>query len=150
MPEQGFSALEAELHAVGNLMIRAPAGPPEIVAMTLSIFALEKMGFKEISQDNPISGIFYAIHSFEIRGFTIEEKVLDPHAGMLDGTPYRFAVGSSINDICRSLVGEDLTLILRRALSACFAPTRRPPRLVRPDREERLFLCFRWTLARPW
>lgn len=77
------------------------------IKMILSDAALERMGFSPLPTGQAISGVFNALHAYEIRGFIAETEAISPISGIVAGCSYSLSVGSSINAICRQLVQDD-------------------------------------------
>lgn len=75
--------------------------------MDFSNFALQKMGFRSISDGEIVAGIFHSIIVYQIRGITTDTKAVEPHIGQVDGISYKVGTGSSMNSICQELLGED-------------------------------------------
>lgn len=78
-----------------------------IKQMRLSYYTLEKMGFQTLPEGEFIAGTFCSLHVYEIQGFTVDSEMFEPHSGQIKDTPFKFCVGSSVNKICKKLVGDD-------------------------------------------
>lgn len=76
--------------------------------MFLTDYALEKMGFEKLSDDECISGKFHAFHIYQVMGGIIDVEATDMLAANIGGIPYQISVGSDINKICRKLADDDL------------------------------------------
>lgn len=70
---------------------------------------MKRMGFRQLVLGEVISGVLHSLHVYEVRGFTLNESALAPQEGNISGIAYSLAVGSSVNEVCRRLVGDDFT-----------------------------------------
>ena len=77
--------------------------------MELSTYAIELMGFKPIPAGETIEAEFHSLHVFEVRGFTVKDGGVVSHSASVSGTDYTLAVGGSVNDVYRSIVGDIFT-----------------------------------------
>ena len=67
------------------------------------------MGYQALSTPESIAARFHYLHVYEIRGFTVDDASLQAQSGTVVGRLYQLAVGSSVNAVCRTLVGDDLS-----------------------------------------
>ena len=75
--------------------------------MQFSKHLLEKMGFKFFPDGEAVSGKFFIVHIFEIRGFTIDAATLNPKTKRIRGVTCRAVIGSDLNAISRKMTGDD-------------------------------------------
>ena len=61
------------------------------------------MGFQTLAPNEFISGAFYCLQVYEIRGFTTDPEAAHLHSGQIKGTPFEFCIGASINDVHQKL-----------------------------------------------
>src|SRR4051812_30579139 len=75
----------------------------------LTKYAIELMGFQPIPQGQLIVGVFFSIHVYEVRGFTVEADALSWHSECVRGDSCQVAFGSSVNEICKKLASDSFT-----------------------------------------
>jgi hypothetical protein len=79
------------------------------MTISLSNAILERMGYQPLSTPESIAARFHYLHVYEIRGFTVDEASLQAQSGTVVRRPYQLGVGSSVNAVCRTLIGDDLS-----------------------------------------
>jgi len=76
--------------------------------MSLTNYALEKMGFELIPPDVTIEANFRSLNVYEVQGIVSDKKSpLDPAALMRKDIEVSFSLGDSVNEICRLLTDDD-------------------------------------------
>jgi hypothetical protein len=65
------------------------------------------MGFRRINEGEAIVAAFHSIHIYEVQGFTVDEGTVLVTHGAIFETPYAVAVGTSVNQLSRALVGDN-------------------------------------------
>jgi hypothetical protein len=78
------------------------------MSLTLSSQVMESIGFRRIDEGELIVAAFHSIHVYEVQGFTVDKETVLVTHGAISGTAYTVAVGSSVNQLSRALVGDDL------------------------------------------
>jgi hypothetical protein len=76
---------------------------------TLSIYALESMGFRRLEVGESVSASFHSLHTYELQGIKLNgnDDVVRSH-GISSGVPYEVAIGISVNALTRSIMNDDL------------------------------------------
>jgi hypothetical protein len=75
--------------------------------MQFSSYALQRMGYRPISDGEIVAGVFHSLNVYQIRGITTDTRGLGPHLGQVDGISYKVSSGSSMNAVCQELLGQD-------------------------------------------
>ena len=78
------------------------------MALMLSEELMRNMGFQPISASEPIEASFHSLHVYAVKGITIQEGTVLTARDSVSGAPFAFAVGSSVNALCQSLLNDDL------------------------------------------
>lgn len=79
------------------------------MAKNASTNQVEAMGFTAMAADEEISATFYSIHIFEVQGFVAPQHSIITQPVKTAGVSYQIAAGPSVNDLCRSVAGDEYT-----------------------------------------
>jgi hypothetical protein len=74
---------------------------------TLTSYALESMGFRDLITRGSLAASFMSVTVFEARGITLPEDFADAREARVAGANYRVALCKYVNAGCRRLIGED-------------------------------------------
>lgn len=74
---------------------------------TVTTYALETMGFREIIDRGSLAARFMSVTVYEARGITLPEGFADARKARIAGTNYRIALSKSINAGSQYLIGDD-------------------------------------------
>jgi hypothetical protein len=74
--------------------------------MDLSYSVLEAIGFRPLGPTENVKGIFSRIDIFSIQGIIIDFPFLPPIEDKINGVRFKIGFGSSINEVCKLLVGD--------------------------------------------
>jgi hypothetical protein len=73
----------------------------------LTPYALEKVGFRQITEDEPIVAKFHGGYPYEVQGFILDDSEILLRAATIADISYALAIGSSINTLSRAVFGDD-------------------------------------------
>jgi hypothetical protein len=74
---------------------------------TLSNYALEAMGYKTLDPGEKLTAKFTRVDVFALQGISLNEPYSLPVADSINGVPFKMGFGSSLNEVCMQLVGDD-------------------------------------------
>ena len=70
---------------------------------------LEARGFRKLAPDEKVTGCFFRIEIFQIRGLKLDTAIIGPLEGVVNESSYKLAAGANLNEVCRNLTGHDFT-----------------------------------------
>ena len=76
---------------------------------TLSTYALEAMGFKDLIESGNLSARFISVTAYEARGITLPEGFAEVRQARVAGADYQVCLSNSVNSGCQRLIGDDFT-----------------------------------------
>ncbi|WP_228980221.1 hypothetical protein [Paraburkholderia gardini] len=77
------------------------------MTISLSIHALEAMGFREVLAQGDLVASFVSVTVFEARGVAVPDDFAEALKARVAGTDYRISIARSVNSGCRALIGLD-------------------------------------------
>jgi len=78
--------------------------------MILSAYAWESLGFRPLREGEVIEAVFCSLHIYAVQGFTLHDAsapILSD--GSVANASYRIALGTSINELTRSIANDEFT-----------------------------------------
>jgi len=79
------------------------------MTITLSTFALEAMGFRDLISKGSINASFMSVTAYEARGITLPAGFAEARQAQVAEANYRVALAKDVNAGCQSLIGDDFT-----------------------------------------
>jgi hypothetical protein len=76
---------------------------------TISTFALEEMGYRELIHKGSLNASFVSVTAYEARGITLPAGFAGANQARVAGADYRMALSMSVNAACQSIIGDDFT-----------------------------------------
>lgn len=76
--------------------------------MQLSRYVLEAMGFRPLEPAERVRGSFSRIEVFGIQGIALDRPCFPLIQDKIDGFQFKFAIGNSVNEICKQLSSDRL------------------------------------------
>jgi len=75
--------------------------------MKLSLYMLEKMGYRRRATDELVTAEFVSVHVFSVKGISLSEDSLHQSYDSIAGSSYGMCMASSLNAASNALVAED-------------------------------------------
>ncbi|MCQ1548740.1 MAG: hypothetical protein NOF05_07950 [Candidatus Accumulibacter phosphatis] len=77
------------------------------MTVTLTTYAIEAMGFREVVAQGDLAASFFSVTVYEARSITVPTGFSQALQARVAGANYRVAIAQSVNAGCRALTGDD-------------------------------------------